>query len=687
MRFCPWCSAENASEASSCAACGRRLPPLPTRKQKAPGPATAITPAPAVTPAPALSTAASAADDERRALRTSLLPAPAAARRKAATLEPRPAGADARRHDDRQVTAPYPDPTPPPGPSAAAPYPDPTPPPGPAATAPHPAGPPPAATVQARPELAQPVAPRPSPRLDTDPVTVASPPPDTATRPIDASWLIESSGYDEDLDGPLAPPPSPFMAPAPAPALARPMSPLTLGAIPLGPSPRRRETLPPPSPSGPPSGLTPVPSPAPAAARTTHPTPTPTPPPPPPRSSPSITPPPGPLGRATTPPPVSPKATPSATRGPGRDHTNLDPPPTRIVRADELADRPFTPPAVLPIPGVPEPGLVNAARYAVTFARARWQRRRAVKLLQVEIQGDTDALDVVLGTLGREVRTLGIDNRVLSGENAAITEAEQRKDLTVAQAAEIVTRRADEHAKFEDIERERTTKVTDSEKVLDDAQREQANFEAQRRGVRDKRKELERRQKAYLTSAEQRDTEAGNAPMGEVRAELRRLAEGHRREAATLDPERQDLERRLAALDRPLAAAQTKVEATKVEVEQLRRSLHDAREGHRHRLAELDAEQGRKTREQELIVAEIHRRLVTLGTLTNLHRVERPEFDELYQRIDRLRSAINARTTEIDRLTAEREAFDRGSLLRGYAVLGGAVVLVITLIVIILALT
>jgi len=606
MRFCPWCSAENASEAASCAACGRRLPPLPTRKQKG-QPTGVVTTMTGVAPVPGAAPAASTAtaDDERRALRTSLLPPPTAVRRKGATGDVRGAGMDARRRDDLIV---------------------------PAATPP--------------------------------------PEPDNATRPIDASWLIETSGYDAELDGPAAEPPRP--APAISPAVARSASPgpTTLGPVP--PPRRKQTTLPPPIPTGPPpSQVTPPPAPpasSPAAAAAPAPAP----------AAPVQG---SPVAGAT----MTPAPTPSATKLPGRDHTNLDPPPTRIVRSDEMADRPFTPPQVLPIPGVPEPGLVNAARYSVTFARARWQRRRAVKLLQVEIKSDTDALDVVLGTLGREARGLAIDNRVLAAENNAITEAEKKKDQLIAAAGELVGRRNEENAKFEEIERERTIKLTEAEKVLEEAQRELGNLEAQRRGLRDKRKELERRQKAYLQAAEERDGETGNTALGSARDELRRLAEGHRREAASLDPERQDLERRLAALDRPIAAAQAKVEAARGELDQQRRSLNDAREGHRHRLAELEAEQNRKSREQDLLSAEIHRRLVTLGTLINLHRVERPEFGELYERIDRLRSAINARTTEIDRLTAERDAYDRPSLLRGYAVLGGVIVAVITLVVIILA--
>jgi len=43
--------------------------------------------------------------------------------------------------------------------------------------------------------------------------------------------------------------------------------------------------------------------------------------------------------------------------------------------------------------------------------------------------------------------------------------------------------------------------------------------------------------------------------------------------------------------------------------------------------------------------------MVTLGARVNVNRIEDPQFEELYQRIDRLRGAITARTTEIERLT------------------------------------
>ncbi|MCE9576723.1 MAG: hypothetical protein K8W52_26490, partial [Deltaproteobacteria bacterium] len=420
---------------------------------------------------------------------------------------------------------------------------------------------------------------------------------------------------------------------------------------------------------------------APAAPRTSI-TPPPSPPASPPPASPSsATPPP-------TPPPLPPRLPPTPSSPSvriARDHTVVDPPPTRIARPDALIDRPFTPPQVLPIPEIPEPGLVHAARYSFTFVRARWQRRSAIKVLGEEIKQETSSLDQVLGELGKAARGANVEGRAFASENAGITAAEARRDQLDRDNAELASRRDDENAKFAEIERDRLSKQTDAERLVADAQRELGNFEGQRRSLREKRKEIERRQKAFLKAAEDRDAEAGNAAMGDTRSLLRRQAEDHRREAAALEPERQDLDRRIAALERPIADAQGKVDAARGELDAARRSLSDAREGHTHRKAEIEAEQKRKAREHTQADAEILRRMVTLGTLVNLNRVERAEFTELYERVDRLRTAIAARTTEIEKLTAEREAYDKGSLVRGLVVIGGAAVGLVTLIVILLA--
>jgi DNA repair exonuclease SbcCD ATPase subunit len=359
---------------------------------------------------------------------------------------------------------------------------------------------------------------------------------------------------------------------------------------------------------------------------------------------------------------VEPGERPRARRDSTADDFTM--PPTQIGSADM--------PSVDPVPEVPDSGLLAAVKYLIKFVKALWQRRSAIRNLKELIKTDTASLDSVLGVLGREVRSLGVENRVLEAENRAIDEAEERKLTADREFSELQNKQAEENNRFAEIEGDRDEKVSEADAALEEAKNELGSLEAQRRGLRDTRKEIDRRLSGLIKNAETREAEAAKLEMGEQRQELRRAAEGLRRDAANLDPERQDLDRRLAALERPISKATATVEALKAELESARRSLNDAREGHRHRLSEIEAERGRKSRELAQADAEIQRRLVTLGTLVNLNRIKRPEFTELYARIDVLRGAIGQRTNEIDRLTVERGAYDRRTLIRGALVLGAA---------------
>ena len=628
MRFCPFCSAENADELATCQACGRRLPPLPPRRARN-APPTGVQ-------LPLRPTSTTQSPPLRRTGPT--IPPPVAA--PAAEEPPSPAPA-------RTTTAQLPASARPPATGAVEL------PPAPAVAVPT------VAQVQAddaaRRALLGAISPGPA-ALRREPapaiprVTTGEP----ARRRSDASTTM--------------PPPTPTLPPDPPTQVYAP-------AAPDDAPTSARIVAPPPTPS---RGSRPPPSPTPSPVSVSSPnalSPSPNAPSPPPNA---VSPPPN----AVSPPQVVVAARPRPSAA--MLAATGEPPATRIQRG-EAHDRPFTPPAISSVPEIPEPGLVNAARYAARFARARYQRRGAIKVLGGEIKQDTEALDQVLGALGREARTRKVEGRVFSAENTAITAAEERIAQLGREQAEVDARRADENSKFADVERERTTKLSEAERGVDEAQRELLILEGQRRALRDRRKDLERRQKAHLKAAEDQDRQAGAAQMGDQRSELRRAGESHRKEAAALEPERQDADRQLAAIERPIVEATARQDAAKAELDAAKRSLADAREGHTHRLAELDAEHKRKSREIALAEGEIARRLVTLGTLVNLNRIEDPGFAELYQRIDRLRGAITARTTEIEKLTAERDAFDRGMLVRGVSVIAGAFVALIALIVILRA--
>lgn len=628
MRFCPFCSAENATIATHCGTCARRLPPLPPRRRTVSDDGERVE-----------------SDDAPRedASELARVAVSEAARRRTRTEEPRRSGEPARRTTDvaadaapRGLRDPLEGRGVPPAPSRVERD--------------------RAATARASREI--PIVPRPESRTtQSGPHPIPAPPeraptpapaPRRSIRPASPLPIASRTPSSPELTGDLPDDAETVLTTA-APAAADDWAPADEVAAPPAnewPAPAKRTAPLEPDPDDWATGAVEI------LEDVKRPS-------------------------TATPPPTPPRR---ITAQPTSGTRMSSPPPTRVAHHTEV----FRPPAVEPVPEVPESGLVNAARYAVSFARARWQRRGAIKALSSEIRDETVELDGVLGALGKEARSLRVDNRVLGAENTAIDEAQARREGFERECAALSAKQADENSKFADLERERQAKVDEVEGTLDEAQRELGSLEAQRRSLRDKRKSIEERQRAYLKGADERDEQAGRASMGDARAGLRRAAEDLRRDAAALDPERQDLDRRLTALEKPMSKAAAKVEALKGEHESARRSLNDAREGHRHRLAELEAEQGRKGRELSQADAEIQRRLVTLGTLVNLHRIERPEFDDMYARIDGLRSAIGARSTEIDKLTAEREAYDKASLVRGFLVLGGGLVAFLTLIVILL---
>jgi hypothetical protein len=656
MRFCPFCSAENADELAVCQACGRRLPPVPPRRARAaPGTGVQLPRRPGTTTQP----------PPRRAGATQPPPV-GAALADASTLGPVPGGTASPGVLVTSVGGL-------PGPAAGLR--------GPAAP-----GPPPAAGASegAR-ALAQALSPGPAAqRREAAPAAPAAPPgaelrarrasdaPLPGGAPVRAIPSVLRSAPPALAAGESSPverPSSPVERPSspverPSSPVERPSSPVERPSSPVErpSSPVERSSSPVERPSSPVERPNPHAAPDPPWA-TGYPR--------------------APAGAGLDDHAAAAPLEIDATRA--RSATGVDPPPTRIHRPEALVDRPFTPPQVHAVPEIPEPGLINSARYAVRFARARWQRGGAIKLLGADIKKDTDALDHVLGALGGVARTANVDGRVFAGENTAITAAEQRGAQMTREHNELDARKLEESSRFIEVERERNAKLAEAERLVDEAHKEISQLEAQRKGLRDKRKELERRQKAYLKAAEDNDRQTGNADLGDNRQDLRREAEQHRREAAALEPERQEIDRRLGAFERPIGEVTARLDASKAELDAAKRSLADAREGHTHRLAELDAEQKRKVREIAQAAGEIARRLVTLGTLVNLNRVEDPRFAEFYGRIDRLRGAITARTTEIDRLTAERETYDRGNLVRGVAAIGGAIVLVIALIVILRA--
>jgi hypothetical protein len=354
---------------------------------------------------------------------------------------------------------------------------------------------------------------------------------------------------------------------------------------------------------------------------------------------------------------------------------------TRVVQLPEIEEARKN---LSPIPSVPDAGLFDAARYAVQFARARWQRKNAITALSAEVIKETASLDVVLGELGTAARRIKLEGRVFADENQGLDEAERRRVFAEQSCEDLTGKKAEENAKFETVQNDLAARLAERESILAEVAAELARLDGQRRGLRDRKKDVEKRQKGILKSAAEREEQAEKSQMGDSRQTLRESAGELRREARVLDDEKNDIDARLSGLEKPIADVTTRHEQARADVELSKRDLQNAREGHRHRIAEIEAETARRYRELQQSESEIARRLVTLGTIVNLNRVDSPELSPLFERGDQLRGLISARESEIDRLTAEQHAFDRPALFRGGAVIVVGLLLVVSILWIVL---
>jgi chromosome segregation ATPase len=337
------------------------------------------------------------------------------------------------------------------------------------------------------------------------------------------------------------------------------------------------------------------------------------------------------------------------------------------------------------MPDVPESGVVAYARYMIASVRAWFDRKGAMKTLRLEINREVANLDTVFGLLGRAAREAKLDSRALADENQQIDLTEQRRSAAERALGELKAKLAEENSKFEAVEKDLSATLASCDQTVKKTAAELDRVEGERRALRERKMEVERQQRAYLKSAEDREAHAAKAATPDQKGALRKSAEDLRRDAKKLEPERSDLDKKLAASEQPAKEATARYEAARSDLENTRRALGDARAGHDHRLEELEDQKGHQTREAAQADAEIGRRMITLGTLLNLNRVEGEAYTALYERIDGLRASIAAREQDIELLKGEQDQYDKGALVRGGAVLGGAVVLLITLICLLIA--
>jgi len=627
MRFCPFCAQENTDEGTHCAQCGKRLPPAPRRPGiKRADPTLAPSPSHARPPTTRFqlggggpATVPSAAPQ----------PAPAAQSAPLIITSSVP-----------QRGAPSPAPSPAPPPVAPAPAPAPAP-----------------ARAPAAPRAPAPASSAASVATSTLGAVVV-----TSTRqgsgndkPLTLS--LGTIGTDRmqappRMTEPALPPPAAAATPAQLPLSARPTA---------APMPRR-------TPDATPADTGGVPRPERARAPGTGPVPLP-------------------------PPPSSDGFEHLHTPTAIRDATGSVPNLARPRGAPRREEGALAPEAALPIletrhaKVMPMPRVPNAgnpfklAWYVIQVFRAVSQRRRAIKWMQKDIVSQQESLDGVLGMLGKTACELKLDMPAFAEEMRAINAAEQRREGAAGQLEGLADKRAKEDDRFS--EQIAQLKDVHSGKLLahNAAEKTLRALQDQRQKLRDEVGQLEGKMKAYHRSSEDKEGAAGRAEDAAVRAALRREADSLRNEARRLEGPRDAAQRAMGEIAKPLSEAERNFDTTQKEEADAKAGVVAAQRHHDQIIGEITAQQNQESTQRANAEREIARHHVTLGTMVNLHRVDKPELKPLYERVDTIRRGINGLEAEIEHLKAEKYARDKNTMIKGTVSLAGGLVLLVIIII------
>jgi hypothetical protein len=330
--------------------------------------------------------------------------------------------------------------------------------------------------------------------------------------------------------------------------------------------------------------------------------------------------------------------------------------------------------------------LWDAARHVVHALRDNVRRHGEIKTRLEELSADKERLAAALGDLGRAVRAAGVDHPALADELSAIKEIEGRISDVDHERDKIELRRSAAADKYDDLDSRRQTELTEREEALRRCSGELQAKLAERAHSRDQLSRVEEELKALSGEVGTREAQILKTESPEQQAELRREAESLRTKGAALEPERDELSARLAAIDEEVTRLDEQVAQARGRVEQTRRSLEEASRERRRLLSEVDAEAERRETEIGLFDREIAHRCVTLGNLCQQQRDELPQFAEAYREIDALGERLNDQLTAIGTLREEIHSSWEAPFRTGVIVLGSGALFVVTLLVLLLRL-
>jgi hypothetical protein len=369
-------------------------------------------------------------------------------------------------------------------------------------------------------------------------------------------------------------------------------------------------------------------------------------------------------------------------------------PPVSAADADESVVDESLP----PMPAPPGPGLMPAVTYLLPLGKAVWARMKAQNTIKEQLHADQRFLDDALHDLGRAAWSEPQRPGELREELERADEDDLRRreaDKEVAQLdMSIATERErwvdDERSRKEDIAL-REAEVSRLEGDLAERRRAQRIEDKVFQTVAARLAAVEKKRDQLIAKAAHAETMPPEKGGGaHTAANLRKEAEDLQREIDGIGPDCNEADARVRALDAPILELEQNLGAAREGLTQAQAGLVAARQANADTNQTLEGARARNEEIKTTAEKGIRLRLVSTGTLLNLHRLDVPQYRAklapIYARLDELKQVATNREARIAALDAERRDFDRPAMQRGVIVVGSALGVFLLVLVVVIVL-
>jgi len=333
------------------------------------------------------------------------------------------------------------------------------------------------------------------------------------------------------------------------------------------------------------------------------------------------------------------------------------------------------------------PGFFGGLPYLFKVWGARRRRASVIRAFQREITVEERKLDEILRDLGKRTRELNLSYGPLDPELQALHSLEEQRGVAESGKSELQGRLKAEEEQFAKSGEDCQARIQAAQEQVNTLQATLNEKMTEQRRVK---AELAQHDKELKTLTGQRDAKRGQAPKAkdEQRENLEREAAELAVQIGDVERERETIAAQAAALEAPIAELTANLTTWRTNLQTAQKELAAAKQALATAKREIGGEERKKGLEIAQVEKQVAQKFLDIGRVLESTRLDKPEFQELYGRVDETRTAMRTRQQQISQLEGERDAYDRQAAKNGKILLlvgAGLVIAVVATLVILFA--